>query len=151
MDEIQKEIKKEMQNEEVKAWLFADDIVIIGEKEEEVQGQLDVRNKHIENWGMKISKKKSKTLVMTRKSREGRGEIRLKGEILEVVESFKYLGSEISQDGCIGREIDRRIQEAGNLYQSVRGLIWNKEIPRRCKEVIYKTYYIPILTYASET
>uniref|UniRef100_A0A1W7R9N5 Endonuclease-reverse transcriptase HmRTE-e01 n=1 Tax=Hadrurus spadix TaxID=141984 RepID=A0A1W7R9N5_9SCOR len=150
MDTIQKQVK-EILGKEGTAWLFADDIVIIGENEEEVQEQVDIWNARIEEWGLKINRKKSMTMVMTRGNREGRGRIKIGDEESEVVENFRYLGSEIQQDGRIDREIGRRTQVANGFYQSVRGLIWGKEVPRRCKMTLYKAYYIPILTYSSAT
>ncbi|XP_068085062.1 myosin-VIIa [Anabrus simplex] len=47
-------------------------------------------------------------------------------------------------------EISKRVQQGSAFYQSVRSLIWNKEIPRKCKERVYRMYYAPILTYAAE-
>src|SRR5215469_4761910 len=87
MDEIQKEVKEKMRDKENEAWLFADDVVIMGKDENEVQKQMDQWEKITEEWGLRISKEKCKTLVMTRGSKNGRGRIELRGEVLEVVEN----------------------------------------------------------------
>ena len=47
--------------------------------------------------------------------------------------------------------ISKRVQQSNVFYQCVSGLIWDKEVPIKCKEVLYKTYVTPILTYAIET
>ena len=151
MDEIHKIIKKRLGSEATKALLFADDIVIWGDDEMEVQNQVDIWNQEIDNFGMKISTEKSKTMVMTRGRKEGRGKIKLNGNILEVVKSFKYLGSVITEDGKITEEIGKRIQQANSFYQCVRGIVWNRDVPKKCKRVLYTTYYEPILTYAAGT
>lgn len=151
MDEIHKSVKRKMGSKETNALLFADDIVIWGEDEMEVQEQVNVWNQEIEKYGMKISVGKSKTVVVTRDKREGRGNIKVNGQPLEVVKSFKYLGSILSEDGTIKEEIGKRIQQANGFYQCVRGLVWNQEVPEKCKKVLFSMYYTPILTYAAGT
>ena len=94
---------------------------------------------------------KSKTMVVTRDEREGKGQINIKGQEIEMVDNFKYLGSELMQNARKEVEISKRVQQSNVFYQCVRGLIWDKEVPIKCKEVLYKTYFIPILTYVAET
>ena len=151
MDEIVKETKEKYGDRKLKVMLFADDIVVWGGNTEEVQGQLDVLSESIENYGMKISVEKSKTMVLTRGEREGKGIIKIKGQNIEIVESFRYLGSELMENGRLDIEISNRIKQGNAFYQSVRNLVWSKEVPMKCKEVMYKMYYCPILTYAVET
>ena len=151
MDEIVKEAKEAYGDREMKLMIFADDIVLWGSSSEEVQEQLNILNNIVEKYGMKFSVEKSKTMVVTRGEREGKGSVKIRDEELEVVSSFKYLGSELTQDARLTNEISRRVQQSNSFYQSVRNLVWNKEIPRKCKEVMYKMYYSPILTYAAET
>ena len=33
----------------------------------------------------------------------------------------------------------------------MRGLVWNQEVPEKCKKVLFSMYYTPILTYAAGT
>lgn len=54
---------------------------------------IDVMFKLLEDWDLRISKKKSRIMVMTRGNSIGRGGSRLKGLPLELVGSFKHLGS----------------------------------------------------------
>ena len=149
MDEIHKNVKQRLGQEATKAMLFADDIVIWGDDEKEVQKQLDIWNQEIEKFRMKVSTEKSKTVVMSREKKKGRGTIKLNGKILEEVKTFKYLGSVITEDGKITEEIGKRIQQANSFYQGVRGILWNRDVPKKCKKILYSTYDEPILTYAT--
>ena len=135
----------------MKVLLFADDVVIWGKDQMEVQEQLDIINEKIEQRGLKINVEKSKTVVMNRGEKEGKGVIKVGDKELEVVKHFKYLGSELTEDGRLNLEISRRIQLGSAFYQQVRGLVWNKDIPMKAKEVMYEAYYVPIMTYAAET
>ena len=151
MDDIMKASMKDYSRAKMKVLLLADDVVIWGEDQMEVQEQLDVINEKIEQWGLKINVEKSKTVVMSRGEKEGKGIIKVGGKEFEVVKHFKYLGSELTEDGRLDLEISRRIQLGSAFYQQVQGLVWNKDIPMKAKEVMYKAYYVPIMTYAAET
>lgn len=37
------------------------------------------------------------------------------------------------------------------MFQSVRPLIWNREVPKRAQLLIYKTFYVPFVSYGTET
>lgn len=151
MDEIVKESKEACGRREMKLMIFADDIVVWGTNSKDVQEQLDTLNEKVEKYGMRFNVDKSKTMVVTRGEREGKGQINIRGQEIELVDSFKYLGSELMQNGRMEVEISKRVQQSNAFYQCVRGLVWDREVPMKCKEVLYKTYFTPILTYASET
>ena len=56
----------------------------------------------------------------------------------------------MTEDGRLDLEVSRRIQLGSAFYQQVRGLVWNKDIPMKAKEIMYKAYYVPIMTYAAD-
>lgn len=88
---------------------------------------------------------------MSRKWYNNLGRIRIQDKNIKVSENFKYLGSWINQDGKIDTEFSNRVQNANSFYQCVRSLIWHREVPVKCKMILFKTYCFPILTYAAET
>lgn len=67
------------------------------------------------------------------------------------MQDFTYLGAKVSADGRMDKEITNRLQKGGKFYQSVRHLLWDKEVPGKAKMVMYNTYYTPIITYVAET
>ena len=151
MDDIMTKVAQEIGEGKMKAMLFADDLMIWGNKEEEVQEQLDVWERIAQDYGMKFSTNKSEMIITSRTKERGTTGITIGGEQLRKVESFKYLGSLIQENGRNDREINERGRKAEAFRQSVRSLIWSKDVPQNTKKVIYRTYYAPILTYASET
>jgi hypothetical protein len=40
--------------------------------------------------------------------------------------------------------------KGAGFYQSIRHLLWDKDIPKKAKVTMYKTYYTPIVTYGAE-
>ncbi|KAF6215611.1 hypothetical protein GE061_010367 [Apolygus lucorum] len=78
--------------------------------------------------------------------------IQLSGQRLEQVDSFKYLGATIRQDGSIDQEIGDRIAATGRLYHGInRGFIGKREVSKPTKMVVFKTIYTPTLTHSSES
>lgn len=78
-------------------------------------------------------------------------DIFLDGEPLKIVNSFKYLWSEITQDGSMTNEISRRLQKASRFYQAVRHLVLDRKAPEKAKIIVFESYYLLILTYKAET
>ena len=66
VDDIMKAAMKDYSSVKMKVLLFADDVVIWGKYQMEVQKQLDIINGKIEQWGVKINVEKCKTVVMSR-------------------------------------------------------------------------------------
>uniref|UniRef100_A0A3P8VZB6 Spliceosome associated factor 3, U4/U6 recycling protein n=1 Tax=Cynoglossus semilaevis TaxID=244447 RepID=A0A3P8VZB6_CYNSE len=99
--------------------------------------------------GMKISTSKSEAMVLDRKKVVCT--LRVGDEVLPQVEEFKYLGVLFTSDGRIEREIDRRIGAAAAVMRSLyRSVVVKKELSRKAKRSIYRSIYVPTLTYGHE-
>lgn len=151
MDDILMKVDREGDSTTSRTMLYADDVLVWGEDSTEVQEKIDRWSVITKEYGMKISKEKSESLLMYRGKRPRWNRINLEGKELEEKEEFKYLGSIVTKNGKCDREINKRIIQAEGFYQSVRKLLWNEEFPIECKMILYKMYYIPILTYGSVT
>ena len=64
---------------------------------------------------------------------EGCEPIRCGTEELEEVNSFKYLGSELSKNGGMKVEIDQRVSERNKLAGALRSLWQNRSLSRQAK------------------
>ncbi|KAI3372952.1 hypothetical protein L3Q82_023399, partial [Scortum barcoo] len=100
--------------------------------------------------GMRISTSKSEAMVLDRK--RVACPLQVGGEVLPQVEEFKYLGVLFTSEGKIERrEIDRRIGAASAVMRSVyRTVVVKKELSRKAKLSIYRSIYVPTLTYGHE-
>lgn len=75
------------------------------------------------------------------------------------INRFIYLGRESNWKETINGEINS-IQNSSKFYQSIRGILWNTEIPESCKAMAYKinfniycvleqlTVQLPVVTQA---
>ena len=72
----------------IKCIRFADDMALLAEDERMLKNMLMERNERCEDYGMKINTSKTKAMVIGRKPKMIH--IRIKGESIEQVDSFKY-------------------------------------------------------------
>ncbi|KAL1447116.1 hypothetical protein WDU94_005460 [Cyamophila willieti] len=150
MNEIQERVEHQLGKDKMKLMLFADDLFLWGDKKNEIQEQIDKWTEIAKEYGLNFSTEKSEVVILMEKT-ENSDSVLMDGESLKKVDNFKYLGSLISKDGAMDKELNRRIQLGSALYSCVKDLIWNTHVPLKCKKTIFQTYYIPILTYGAET
>ena len=72
---------------------FADDIDALAEEEQELEALVEKLDKTCTRYKMEISAEKTKTKLMTNSANGIQREIKVKGQKLGTVTSFKYLGA----------------------------------------------------------
>ena len=127
---------------------FADDIGLISHTHKDIQEKTDRVDKFARSIGLKIHPSKSKLMRVKTKSHHA---VTVRGESLETVEDFKYLGSIISADSNIEREISSRIGQAAYAFRKLNNIWKSTSIHTKTKLKIYKSNVRSILLYASET
>ncbi|XP_068082743.1 LINE-1 retrotransposable element ORF2 protein [Anabrus simplex] len=129
---------------------FADDLIVVASSEQNLQHNINVWVEELKEKGMEVNVDKTKTMVISRN--EERHCIMVDSKPLEQVTKFKYLGSIISSDGKMEEEITERIGTAGRLFNAIRTNFLNKkEISKGTKLAVYKSTFIPTLTYGCES
>ena len=119
------------------------------DNEQRLEEQLNVWQRAIEEAGMEISLTKSEVMKISRGNKKMK-DVSCKGKVIKEVDAFKYLGSKLTRKGNIREEISERIENCSKFYYCVSDIIRNWKIPVKAKIMIYKSYYLPILTYGSE-
>lgn len=76
---------------------FADDIAVFGRNGRDLQFNLRVLQEQLPHINMEISPENSKVMGIRKTLVPGDRVIRLEGQELEAVESFKYLGAHIQE------------------------------------------------------
>ena len=99
---------------------FADDIVVNAEEEEEAGVLIDRLGRTTTRYKMEIGPDKTK--VMTNNPNGFQRETKIKGQRLEEVENFKYLGAIISNEGSKPEILSRTAQTTAAL--SRLKIIW---------------------------
>ena len=135
--------------ESIKAIKYADDQAIIAENEEELQKMLERIVKTSEDYGMSVNTIKTK--VMRIAKTEGPLNIWLKQEKLKQVNSFKYLGSIVTQNGSCTEEIKSRIGQGKIAFSKIKALVTAKNIKIDIRKRFVKCLIWSIVLYGCET
>ncbi|XP_061624939.1 uncharacterized protein ntng2a isoform X3 [Phyllopteryx taeniolatus] len=126
-----------------------DDVVLLASSSRDLQLSLEQFAAECEAAGMRISTSKSETVVLSRKTVAC--PLRVRDENLPQVEEFKYLGVLFTSEGRTEWEIDRRIVAASAVMRTLyRSVVEKKELSRKAKLSIYRSIYVPTLTYGQE-
>ena len=127
---------------------FADDIVVNAKEEEEAGVLVDRLNRTTTRYKMEIGLDKTK--VMTNNPNGFQREIMIKGQRLEEVENFKYLGAIISNEGSKSDILSRTAQTTEAL--SRLKIIWrDKNISLASKVKLMRTLTLSTFLYACES
>ena len=109
-------------------------------------------NNACKRWGMSISATKTKTLTVGEQQTNSQPPIMLQSQPLEEVESFSYLGSEISQSNKAEKEVAVRLEKAGKVFQIWRRKVFqSRTLSTATKVQSYQTLVMPVLLYGAET
>ena len=128
--------------------LFADDVVLCSTRRDEVETKLEQWRKAMEDRGLKISRKKTEYLKF---NDDQNLDVKLQGDNLKRVSTFKYLGSTMAGDGELDAELTLRIQSGWKNWKRVSGVLCDRRINRKLKGKVYKTVVRPALIYGAET
>ena len=130
--------------------LFADDLVLLASSESGLQCALNKFAATCDTAGMKISTSKTEILHLSRMPRKCN--VQVAGRTLKQVEKFKYLGIVFTSDGKQDEELDIRTGKASAVMRALqRSIVMKKELSRTAKLSVFKTVFVPILTYGHES
>ena len=125
---------------------FADDIALLDDNIQDMQGLLDAVVLVSQHCGLLINT--SKTEYMTSVANPV---LQCNGEILNQTDKFTYLGSSIQLDGNIEHEIRLRIGRANKGFHMLNPVWRTKSLPRKIKLKVYQACVLSILLYSCET
>ena len=78
--------------------------------------------------------------------------IHVGGTQLKTVSEFPYLGSSISSDAKIDKDIEHRLSKANKAFAKLKQRLWtNSNIRRSTKIMVYKAIILPTLLYGAES
>jgi len=107
----------------------------------------DLTNK-AEKTGLIINIKKTKALRINTSKTDP---FTLRGESIEDVDSFKYLGSVVTKDGGAAQDASQRIRKANGAFVQLYPVWKNNRISTRTKLCIFHSNVKSLLLYGSET
>ena len=127
---------------------FADDIDALAGKEDELVKLINHLDATSTKYGMEINAEKTK--LMTNNNKGINLDVRIGGQKLETVQSFKYLGSAVTDEGS-KQEIMSRIAQTIGALTKLKAIWKDKNIALSSKIRLMRSLVISIFLYACET
>ena len=135
--------------------LYADDISLVCDNIDNLRTAVALMDSIFLKWGLTISTKKTKVLVVGRdaEAQTPSATITIRGDTLEVVSAFKYLGSIFTSDGTLDAEIAHRVASASSAFARLRqAKVWSsKALSLKSKMQFFQSIVMSILLYGGET
>ena len=105
--------------------LFADDCTLLAHTEEALQNIVNHFSDAAKNFGLTISLKKTEALYQpTLRVANSPLDISIDGTNLNAVEHFTYLGSIISNDATVSKDLDNRLSKASSSFERLSKRVW---------------------------
>ncbi|KAK3889856.1 hypothetical protein Pcinc_006182 [Petrolisthes cinctipes] len=138
----------------------------MAESERELQRVVDEFHSVSKRRKLKVNVSKSKVMVFERSETEvidfatpyrvgvptgTKCEITLRGERMEEVKEFKYLGTVMCKHGSMEREIRERAMRGRQVIGSLGRIMKGRSVSMEVKRGLRNSIILPTLTYASET
>ena len=136
-------------SEIINCLLFADDIVLIGKTEDELQALLDVASEFASKWNLKFNASKSKVLI-TGKKLDRNKQWFLGGNVIDEVNEYKYLGVFFSRSLKFSYHIEQYLKESFNktLHYTIRVLGEHGDFNRiNFGDALWTSVIRPSITY----
>ena len=149
MDVLTERVRKEAPE----SMLFADDIVLCGDKDVDMTAYLESWRKALEERGMRVSRPKTQFIDFSfeQNAQGNRTQVKILGEEVERVTHFKYLGTSIEEEGGMETEIAKRVGAGWMNWKKCSGVLCGKKMPVKLKGKVYRTVVRPAMLYGAET
>ena len=120
--------------------LFADDAVVVASGREDMERAAYVLDEVTTEWGMTTSLVKTKLLVVSEDgSEEAQQPIIIRGQPIEVVDAFKYLGAVVEGKGEVLLDVEDKIARASRAFGALCRPVFNDgNLSRRTKRMVYR-------------
>jgi len=132
-------------------FVYADDVDLIENDIDAQQTNNDVLVEARDEIGLQVNINKTKYMITKRKTgNEGNKNIRIRNEVIEKVNKFKYLEAYVTSKNEVTEEIKSRLVSRNACFYSVQKLLTSRLISRKLKLKIYRTVILPVIFYGCE-
>lgn len=129
---------------------FADDVVIMAEKNEDLINLTRILINETKEVGLQINDAKTKFMYIDRHGNNIPPTLSIDGHDFDRCSEFKYLGVTLSDKNEESVEIQVRLNQANKSMHACNKLLSSKDLSRTSKIRLYKSIIRPVLTYGSE-
>jgi hypothetical protein len=132
--------------------VYANDVNICSINVHIIRKNTDALQVASKETGLGVNADKTKYMAMSQDQNTGRSHgIKTDNSSFERVEEFKYLGTTLTHQNSIQKEIRRRLKSGNACYHSVQNVLSSGLLSKSLKIKIYITIILPFLLYGCET
>ncbi|XP_063244507.1 uncharacterized protein LOC134543993 [Bacillus rossius redtenbacheri] len=136
--------------------LYADDtaVLVTGDDAQVLQAQAQVALRHLSgymaSWGILPNPAKTQVLFCTKRRRRPPAPLVLLGVLLPYLPAVKYLGVLLDATFTWQPHITAAVRKTRILHRTLRPVLGARSgVPQPTRLLVYKTYILPVLLYAS--
>ena len=130
---------------------FADDAALVSSSREGVERSARVLDQVASEWGLTLSLQKTKLMVTGTWSEEDLQPIVIRGDSIEVVPEFRYLGSIVEMHGEVLKDVEDKIARASRAFGVLcRPVFQDKGLSLKTKKMVYCAVVMGVLLYGAE-
>jgi len=117
-----------------------------------MQQEMDAFSSACNNFGFTINTKKTEVMYQPAPGIPYQEPNTAKGQRLQAVENFTYLGSTLCRSVNIDAEVNNRTAKASSAFGRLKKTVWERRgISQRNKIKVYRTVVLTTLLYGCET
>ena len=128
--------------------LYADDTILMSESRHGLQKALDALSVYCQMWKLEVNVDKTKVMIFHKKKK--REVLSFNGNVLEIVDSFRYLGVEFSRTGNFAKGKKYAFDKAQRALFSLLKMSRKKNLPTDVLLDLYRKMVIPVMLYSCE-
>lgn len=128
---------------------YADDTTLLASNVDDIGELLQILETTSQEWGLAINREKTKMMIVDRQN-NNKPEVTQIGNC-EVVNSYIYLGSLISNKGGCEEEVKRRNAITRSAMEKMTKVWKDRNVTNATKIKLVRTLIFPILLYGAET
>ena len=128
---------------ELNQLLFAVDTALVANLEEKLGRLVSEFGRVSERRKLRVNVGKSKVMRCSRYGNGDRMHVILNGELLEEVDCFKYLGSQVAADGGCERYVLHRMNEGYGAWGVLKSVRSNRGLRIKAKKCLYEEVIVP--------